>query len=305
MFFYRHTHFGHHREHLGADVLSAVDGWHGEIAALGARPMSEVAHLVFGAGVGGQLGAVEPEAGVVGIDVIAHVVEDEELGLGAEHHHIADTSLLEVGLGTLGNRARIAFVHLAGGGLKHVAEHRHGGLGKERVDMRAGRVGHQRHVGSLDSLPAGNRGAIEGISFREHRLVHARAVRGDMLHLPLGVREAQVKELHFLVLHHLEHFANGLRSLCHFLPLSSLATSCTADVYALPLALAQMASLPVSPVRMRIASSTVETKILPSPIRPVLAAFWMASSALGSISSPSTTSSFTLGRKSTTYSAPR
>ena len=35
---------------------------------------------------------------------------------------------------------------------------------------------------------------------------------------------------------------------------------------------AQIASLPVSPVRMRMASSTLDTKILPSPMRPVLAA---------------------------------
>ena len=34
-----------------------------------------------------------------------------------------------------------------------------------------------------------------------------------------------------------------------------------------------MASTPVSPVRMRMASSTLEMKILPSPMRPVRAAF--------------------------------
>src|SRR6266513_2232145 len=69
--------------------------------------------------------------------------------------------------------------------------------------------------------------------------------------------------------------------------------------------LCQTASRPRSPVRMRNASSTEKTKILPSPILSVLAACWIASTARGISASSSTTSIFTLGRKSMTYSAPR
>jgi hypothetical protein len=47
------------------------------------------------------------------------------------------------------------------------------------------------------------------------------------------------------------------------------------------------------------------TKILPSPILPVLAALTMASMQRSTSASLTTTSTFTLGRKSTTYSAPR
>src|SRR5439155_987281 len=65
------------------------------------------------------------------------------------------------------------------------------------------------------------------------------------------------------------------------------------------------ASRPRSPVRMRSASSTVKTKILPSPILSVFAACWMASTARGASASSSTTSILTLCRKSMTYSAPR
>src|SRR3954462_10281425 len=67
----------------------------------------------------------------------------------------------------------------------------------------------------------------------------------------------------------------------------------------------QIASRPDSPVRMRTASSILETKILPSPIRPVCAARRMASIAFSTRSSEITISIFTLGRKSTMYSAPR
>src|SRR6185312_5181248 len=67
----------------------------------------------------------------------------------------------------------------------------------------------------------------------------------------------------------------------------------------------QMASSPRSPVRIRITSSTEEMKIFPSPIRPVRAELTIASTARSTILSSQTTSIFTLGRKSTTYSAPR
>ena len=67
----------------------------------------------------------------------------------------------------------------------------------------------------------------------------------------------------------------------------------------------QTAASSVSPVRMRTTCSTEVTKILPSPILPVLAALTMASMQRSTSSSLTTTSTFTLGRKSTTYSAPR
>src|ERR1035437_3957900 len=56
---------------------------------------------------------------------------------------------------------------------------------------------------------------------------------------------------------------------------------------------------------MRTTRSTAVTKILPSPIFPVCAALMMASTQRSTSSVLTTTSTFTLGRKSTTYSAPR
>src|SRR3990167_7066179 len=56
---------------------------------------------------------------------------------------------------------------------------------------------------------------------------------------------------------------------------------------------------------MRTTCSTAVTKILPSPILPVLAALTIASTQRSVSSDFTTTSTFTLGRKSTTYSAPR
>src|SRR5712664_1252506 len=56
---------------------------------------------------------------------------------------------------------------------------------------------------------------------------------------------------------------------------------------------------------MRTTCSTEVTKILPSPILPVRADLTIASIALSTWPLGTTTSIFTLGRKSTTYSAPR
>ena len=56
---------------------------------------------------------------------------------------------------------------------------------------------------------------------------------------------------------------------------------------------------------MRTASSTGATKIFPSPIRPVLALFSIASMTLPTMESGTTISSFTFGTKSTTYAEPR
>src|SRR5450755_3803410 len=56
---------------------------------------------------------------------------------------------------------------------------------------------------------------------------------------------------------------------------------------------------------MRTTCSTAEIKILPSPILPVCADLIMASTAASSRLDGMTTSTLILGKKSTTYSAPR
>src|SRR5213593_4741434 len=60
-----------------------------------------------------------------------------------------------------------------------------------------------------------------------------------------------------------------------------------------------------SPVRMRMAVSTGVTKILPSPMLPVLAAAATTSATLSTNWSGTTTSILIFGRKSTVYSPPR
>jgi hypothetical protein len=78
-------------------------------------------------------------------------------------------------------------------------------------------IGHQRHVEASMPFQPAIEEPSKAIAVREHGLVDARAVGRDVLHLALGVGEAQVKKLDLLVLHHLQYVANGLRSSAHWL----------------------------------------------------------------------------------------
>jgi hypothetical protein len=69
---------------------------------------------------------------------------------------------------------------------------------------------HQQHVGGFDALPAGDRGAVEGIAVGEHGFVDAAHVGGHVLHLAFGVGEPKVNELHVLVLDHLQDITRVL-----------------------------------------------------------------------------------------------
>ena len=129
------AHGCHRGEHLGADVLGAIDRGNREVAALGARTMAEVAHLVLGRHVGGQFGRIQPVAAIVRIGRETHVVENEELGFGAEVSLVANAGLLQISLGLAGDAARVALIALVGGGLKNVAEHCQRRLREERVQI--------------------------------------------------------------------------------------------------------------------------------------------------------------------------
>ncbi len=97
---HRQAHLDHGRDHLSADIHRAVDRGDGEVAALGSRPVGKVAAIIFAVGVGRQLDVVDPEAtGVVGV-FEADVVEHEEFGFGADINGVADSGLLQIGLGT-------------------------------------------------------------------------------------------------------------------------------------------------------------------------------------------------------------
>ena len=176
-----------------------------EIAALGAHAVAEVAALIGGVGVRRQFRRVELEARVVGVGGEAHVVEDEEFGFRTEIGDVAEAERLDVRHRLLGDRARVARIGLAGGGLHDVADDDHRRCGEERVHGDGGEIGDQRHVGLVDRLPAGDRGAVERNAFRQRLLVDDGDVEGDVLPFAARIGEAEVDVFNVVVLDLLDY----------------------------------------------------------------------------------------------------
>jgi hypothetical protein len=203
------AHFGENGEHFGAHVLATVDRRDREVAALGARTVAHVAGFVVGVVIGRQFRGIELEAGVVRIGLVLDVVEDEEFGFGADIDGVAEAGCLEIGFSLLGRGARIAAVGFAGDRVENVAEDCHGRLGEERIHVGRRCVGHQDHVGFVDGLPAGNRGAVKHHAIGEKVFIDAGHVHGHVLHLALRVGEAQIDKLDVVVLDLLEDFCGS------------------------------------------------------------------------------------------------
>src|SRR6202167_6225976 len=204
------AHLGHRAQHFGAHVLHRVLRRHREIARLGADAVTEIAALIFGVGVDRQFGGVELEAGVVGRGLEADVVEHEEFGFGAEEHGIAHAHRLDHGFGFLGHAAGVAVVGLARGRLQHVAGDDHGGFRKERIDRCSDGIGHQAHVGFVDRLPAGDRGAVEHRALGEDVLIDHADVESYMLPLAARVGKTQIDVFHVVVLDRFQDVFGGL-----------------------------------------------------------------------------------------------
>ena len=166
--------------------------------------------LVFLAGVPGAFLGLDLREAARHVVAPAHAVEHEELGFRAEERGVAQARGLHVGLGALGQRARVALVGLAVARLDHVAGQQQRRLLEERVDVGGVRVGHQQHVGGLDALPAGDRRAVEGMARTELVFIEVRHRHGHVLLLATGVGETEIDELDLVFLHHLHHIGDGL-----------------------------------------------------------------------------------------------
>ena len=200
MNFDRHAHLLKDQTHGRADILQRIDRRHREIAALHARPMTDVAVIEY-------LGRV-PRA-FVGIDVKertlhfhapTHIVEDEEFRFRAKERGITHAGRFEVSLGALGDRTRAADVTLAGRRFDDIAADDEGFLFEERIHDGGGWVRHEDHVGLIDALPTGDGRTIEHLAFFEEFVVAFARRHGEMLFLALGIRKPDIDEFNFFVL---------------------------------------------------------------------------------------------------------
>ena len=167
-----------------AEVLHVVVRRGGEVAALGAHLVAQVAgavRVLLRAGVPPALDGVHLVEGLVGGGVVAHGVEDVELRLGTEVAGVGEAEFREVLLSLAGDVARVAAEWFAG--VWVVDEELHVqrlGLA-EGVHKRGVEVGQQHHVGVVDAGVAGDGGAVECEAFLDRVLVEGGRWHGEVL----------------------------------------------------------------------------------------------------------------------------
>ena len=147
MLFDRQTQLAHDGQHLGADVDARVNRGNREVAALDGGTVAVVALGEFLTRSPSAVFGVDLVEHRVGFDLEADVVENEEFSFRAEEGGVADAGGDQMLLGALGDRAGIAVIKLAGGGLDDVAENDQLGLSGERIDHGGRSVRLQNHVG--------------------------------------------------------------------------------------------------------------------------------------------------------------
>ena len=189
------AHLFQRKAHGRADVLKSIDRRNREVAALDARTVSRVALLVFLRGIPGALHGVDAIAGSVHVVVVSDAVEDEEFVLGTEQRVVGDARRLQIRFRALGERARIAFVALHGGGLDHIAADVDRRLFEEGIEDGGARIERENHVRLVDALPSADGRAIEHLAVAEQILVDEPRWDRHVLLFAARVREAQVREL--------------------------------------------------------------------------------------------------------------
>ena len=195
-------------DHGVTDVGHLVVGGDREVAALEGGLVALVAALLLAPGVPGCLGGVHGVGGSGGRGVVAHGVEQVELGLGADVAGVGDAGGAQVGLGLGGDGAGVAGVDLVGEGVHDREVDHQGPVGAEGVQEGGGHVGDELHVGLVDGLEAPDRGAVEHEAVGQGVVLEGRHRDGEVLHHPGQVTEADVNEVDVLLL----DVGQGLRS---------------------------------------------------------------------------------------------
>ena len=129
----------------------------------------------------------------MGVGVEADVVEDEELGFGAEVRRVGKTAVLEVEFGLLGDPAGIAIVVLPGDRVDDIGGHdqrRHFG---ERIHDSGRAVRNQKHVALIDRRPSADARSVDAEAFFEGIFRELADRVRDVLVQARQIGEAQVE----------------------------------------------------------------------------------------------------------------
>src|SRR3569833_550544 len=199
------AHLFQRETHCRADVLEGIDRWHGEVATLDARAVPLVAAFIFLRRVPGALYRIDVIRAAVHVVVVNDAVENEEFVLRTKQSVIGDARGLQIGLGALGEGARIALVTRHGAGLDDVAADVDRRLFEEGIDDGCARIECEDHVRFVDALPASDGGAVEHLAVTEQLFVDEPCRDGDVLLFAARVCEAQVRELDLFFFYQFDH----------------------------------------------------------------------------------------------------
>ena len=195
-------------DQLEADVVAKVgllvDRAHRKVPALERCLVREVSTLFDAAGIPCALFGVDEVEARVLLGLVAHVVEDVELGFGGEIRRVGDACRREVLLGLFGDLAGVAVVDLTVARIVNVENHDEGALGAERVDVARRDVGDELHVGFMDRRETADGRSVEQLADREELFVDGGGRDVEMLLHTGQIGEADVEEFDVGVLDELQ-----------------------------------------------------------------------------------------------------
>ena len=185
-------HLLHRRTHGSADIVERIDGWNRKIAALNARSVAGVAVFKVEVRGPGRLFSIDLVASAAHVGTPFNVFEDKKLGFRAEKGGITQPRGGEKSFRPFGNAARVTVIALHRGGFDNVTPQDDRWIVSEGIQDCGAVVGHQDHVGLIDTFPAGDRGAVEHFAPLEEVLIHSACRDRDVLLLALRVGEPEI-----------------------------------------------------------------------------------------------------------------
>ena len=186
-------------DHLSAEIVVGVGRANRKVPALEAGFVTEV-RLLDARRVPRAFDRIDLVVRLMLVLLVAHLVEDEELGLGPDVARIGDARLAQMRLGLARDMTRVAREVLTRHGIDDIGDDADCGPGEERIE--AGRVGvrDRHHVPLVNALPSANGRPVEPQPFLERLLVPGVDREGAMLPRPEHVDELQVHHLSLVFL---------------------------------------------------------------------------------------------------------
>ena len=159
-------------DHLAAQIVVGVGRADGEVAPLEARLVAEV-RLLDARRVPRAFRRIDLVVAAVLVLLVADVVEDEELRLGADEAGVGDARSASGTPRPCGRCAAGRACIPSGDRIDDVGDDADRRLREERIEACGVGVGNGQHVGLVDRLPAANRRAVESDAVLEGALVPA------------------------------------------------------------------------------------------------------------------------------------